>query len=79
MTEMLATPRNMSKVADRVGVMAWSPNTGESYSATAGDYWNRPPDEPLLDSESEPMILAREVTTIEPILEESPEHEGGTR
>lgn len=67
---MLATPRNMSKVADLAGVMAYSPTTGERYSATEGDYWNRPPDEPLLDSESRPMFLAREVITIEPLEEE---------
>ena len=68
----LATPANMTKFKrpDKkikrpqgditifgARPMAYSPETGEEYSADAGDYWNRPADEPLLDSRGEPMIL----------------------
>jgi hypothetical protein len=37
--------------------MAISPSTGEEYSASSGDYWNHADDEPITDSEGEPMIL----------------------
>jgi hypothetical protein len=59
---MLATPKNMSLYADDT-VIAYSPLTGEETSATAGDYWMMRFDEPLLDSEGEPMILARRFVT----------------
>lgn len=41
--------------------VAYSSYTGEEYSAASGDYWQLADDEPLLDSEGEPMILARQV------------------
>lgn len=37
---------------------AFSPITGETASATAGDYFMMPDAEPLRDSEGEPMVLA---------------------
>lgn len=56
---VLATPAHM-KAHATPGLFAHSFRTGERYSATPGDYWNRPPHEPLLDSEGEPMVLAFE-------------------
>ena len=40
------------------GCFAFSPTTGEQFSADAGDYWPLPDDEPLLDSDGRPMVLA---------------------
>lgn len=37
--------------------VAFSPLTGEQYSADPGDYWGRTKDTPLYDSEGEPMLL----------------------
>lgn len=37
---------------------AYSAETGEKFSADPGDYFGRPDDEPLKDSNGEPMILA---------------------
>lgn len=33
-------------------------STGERFSASSGDYWDRPDTEPLRDSDGEPMLLA---------------------
>jgi hypothetical protein len=49
------------------GVFTYSPTTGEQYSASPGDYWNHPDDQPLKDSEGSPMILASERTEIIPL------------
>lgn len=69
---MLATPRNMDLLRKKdgeaisaKGVFAYSPNTGEEYSASPGDYWDAKPDEPLKDAAGEPMILCRRRSTIE--------------
>lgn len=43
---------------------AYSLNTGERYSANPSDYWSCPEDDPLLDSDGEPMILVFEITKI---------------
>lgn len=43
---------------------AYSFETGERYSATPGDYFMLRDDEPLLDSEAEPMVLVFESTQI---------------
>lgn len=61
---MLATRRNMRAVAGRTDVFCWSPRTHEEYSATPGDYFLLGDDEPLLDDDNQPMILARRVTAI---------------
>lgn len=72
MTQTLATRRNMEKFAaenpgrklDDGGYVegrrcfAYSRETGEQFSADPGDYFGRPDDEPLKDSDGEPMILA---------------------
>ena len=42
----------------------YSPNTDERYSATPGDYWNMPEDEPLRDEDGEPMILVFESVSL---------------
>ncbi len=66
-----ATPENMKRHHDPnnaiESVIAWSPTTGEEYSATPGDYWDADPTKPLVDSDGEPMILVRKVTRMEPV------------
>jgi hypothetical protein len=42
--------------------IALSPSTGEQYSASSGDYWNVPDDEPLRDADGEPMLLVTQHT-----------------
>lgn len=37
--------------------VAVSLSTGEEYSASSGDYWSAPADEPLRDRDGEPMLL----------------------
>jgi hypothetical protein len=55
----LATPANMAAVAETCpGAFAYSPLTGEQFSATPGDYFWALPDEPIIDGEGEPCILA---------------------
>ena len=62
----LATPRNM-RIHEGYGVVAYSPATGEEYSATPGDYWNMPDDECLTDSEGNEMILGVRYSGVEAI------------
>ncbi len=71
-TETLATPANMRRFrelhpgrdlpngghVEGRRCFALSQLTGEQYSADAGDYWNLQDDEPLRDSDGQPMILA---------------------
>lgn len=64
-----ATPANMKKLIKKAGqpiavpgVFAWSPYTDEEYSASPGDYWDRDPDAPLLDSDGNAMVLVRRVS-----------------
>jgi hypothetical protein len=60
-TEVLATMANMQAYAgshDRA-VFAYSPLTGEEYSADPADYFNARADWTMTDAEGEPMILAR--------------------
>lgn len=52
----IATKRAMRE-RYRPGVLAYSPATGEEYSANPGDYWAQPDDWTMTDSEGEPMIL----------------------
>lgn len=62
----LATVENMRKHADRRDVFAYSPLTGERYSAAPGDYfWAG--SEPLTDVNGDAMILATETITIRPV------------
>jgi hypothetical protein len=62
-----ATVSNMRKFEDRRDVFAYSPVTHEEYSATPGDYWTMPDDEPLLDQDGVPMILVRRTCNIDPL------------
>lgn len=59
----LATVRNMRE-AERRGkhCIAFSTNTYEQCSASSGDYFQLADDEPLLDAEGAPMLLAVKVT-----------------
>ena len=70
-----ATPSNMRRYAQpniKVGYatvsarqpFAYSPVTDERYSASPGDYWDMPDNEPLRDSEGNPMILVFEVSKL---------------
>jgi hypothetical protein len=56
----LATVRNMRKFEGEPGVFAYSPVTQEKYSATPGDYFWMPCDEPLTDEDGAPLLLAVE-------------------
>jgi len=63
---MLATIENMRahpRTPGTVGLTAYSPATGEQYSADPGDYWNASPGWTMRDSEGEPMILGSFTTT----------------
>jgi hypothetical protein len=66
----LATPANMRAFEDAQApnvprtCFAYSPTTGERYSATPGDYLAQPDDEPLRDLNGDPMVLAREGATM---------------
>ena len=66
MREQLATIKNMKKYY-RSNIIAWSPITGEQYSANHRDYWAMKDDKCLKDSEGNDMILARKIKMIEPI------------
>lgn len=68
----VASVGNMRRIGDDRAVKAWSPHTGEEYSATPGDYWDAPDSEVLKDSEDEPMILVREVCTMHDALTDKP-------
>ncbi len=62
---MDATVNNMKAHGGGPGVFAWSPDTDEQCSADPGDYFYMDPDEPLVDSEGNPMQLARRVSFVE--------------
>ena len=56
----IATVRNMRRIAavGRPGnYMAWSPVTGEVYSADPNDYWSADDETTLRDEEGKPMLL----------------------
>ena len=48
--------------------IAYSPNTGEQYSASSGDYFMIGMDEPLRDSDGEPMILVTKSHQLSPVV-----------
>ena len=63
----LATPAAMRAVAQRWPgrrTYALSLITGEQYSADAGDHLAQGDDEPLRDSDGDPMILVAEQVTL---------------
>ncbi len=57
---ILATLANMSKYA-AVDTVAYSPQTDETYSAHAGDYFMMTPEDYLRDSKGFAMVLARRI------------------
>ena len=68
---MLATIENMrayyrtgSPSEPAPNVFAYSPITGEEYSANPADYWNVPPGWTMKDADGEPMILVTRQTTL---------------
>lgn len=66
---MIASLANMREHY-RDGIMAWSPDTGEEYSAHPGDYFLMADDDTVLDAHGEPMLLAYRATTMIVIGEE---------
>lgn len=60
---MIASLANM-RDHYRDGIMAWSPDTGEEYSANPGDYFLMADDDVLRDEHGEPMLLAYRATTM---------------
>lgn len=54
---VLATMQNLKKYQDVKGVVMYSPDTSEQYSATLGDYFMTPPDHKFIDSEGNQMYL----------------------
>lgn len=52
------------------GVFAWSPSTGEEYSANPGDYFMMSEDDVLRDEYGDPMVLAYKATSFVVIGEE---------
>ena len=61
-----ATLRNMTEHASG-SAFAWSPITGEEYSATPGDYFTMGPNDVLRDSNGDVMYLATRHTSISPV------------
>lgn len=59
----IATMENMRKHY-KPGVFAFSPATGQEYSARPGDYFWLPEGEALTDSEGEPMVLVTRRTSV---------------
>lgn len=57
---ILATLENMQRHA-APDVVAYSPETGEVYSAHPGDYWTLGADDYLKDSEGHGMIIAQRI------------------
>ena len=67
MTGLPATLANMQAVADRPGVMAYSPDTGEECSANPRDYWYLSPTDYLIDGNGTPRILVIRRTVLEDV------------
>ena len=59
---MIATIENML-AHYRPGVFAYSPGTGEEYSADPGDYWDAGRGWTMKDAGGEPMVLVTKKTT----------------
>lgn len=62
---MDATVHNMRLVSDRPGVFAYDPDTGDRWSATPGDYFYMPENEPLRNDAGNVLLLAQEIREIE--------------
>ena len=63
---MDATLANMRKVQD-TGALAYSPVTGEEFSANPSDYFWLAENDVLQDSEGNPMILVRLISYLQKI------------
>lgn len=63
---MLATIENM-RAHYAPDAFAYSPDTGEEYSANPADYWYADAGFVLIDEDGEPMVLARKHVAIVPI------------
>jgi hypothetical protein len=68
---MRATPANMKRLCEKhdqpiavPGVVAHSYETGETFSASPGDYFLMDDNECLVDSEGNEMVLVNEVRTV---------------
>jgi hypothetical protein len=68
---MRATPTNMKRLCAQhnqpiavPGVVAHSFETGETFSASPGDYFLRDENECLTDSEGNEMVLVKETRTV---------------
>ena len=61
MAGIIASLKNMKKYEGR-GTLAYSPHTGEEYSATPGDYWNAPESWVMKDSRGNKMYLVVQKT-----------------
>lgn len=68
---MLATPANMKRLEDSGdhSAVALDLETGETYSATSGDYFWQAPYEPLTSEHdgATPLVLAHHIEYYEPI------------
>jgi hypothetical protein len=53
----LATPANMKRFEHVVGMVAYSPTTGEEYSADARDYFGLGENEAQIAANGEDMVL----------------------
>jgi hypothetical protein len=68
---MRATQKNMRLLCLKhnqpiavLGVLAYSFETGETFSASSGDYFMLGDDECLVDSEGNQMVLVKEVRSV---------------
>lgn len=65
----LATIENMDSFAHVPNLIAWSPSTGEEYSANSGDYWHVGPYFTLTDSDDNAMLLVVKQCTMVDVAE----------
>ena len=73
-TQTLATPANMRRFA-HLPIVTLDPDTGDTFSATAGDYWQLADDEVMRNESGVALILAvRRVTWHDPSEYEAPGH-----
>jgi hypothetical protein len=64
---LTATVENMERCKDVPGVFAYDRSTGDRFSATPGAYWHSD-GSPERQDDGRPMILAREVCEIVPVI-----------
>ena len=57
MAGVIASLKNMKKYKGKGHVIAYSPHTGEEYSANPSDYWNAPDNWVMKDSSGHRMYL----------------------